>query len=119
MIPIINKPIRVTRKTATAIDHIVANCFTKTIFRNVIFKIGKSDHFSICFLVSLSPKKGKTKHLLFVKEYLTQNQMNHLRKSCNKLIGKKLEPLKLHAKHIKHFCKSFLPCMIIILLKKD
>ena len=119
MIPIINKPIRVTRKTATAIDHIVTNCFTKTIFRNVIFKSGKSDHFPICFLVSLSPEKGKPKHLLFVKECLTQNQMYHLRKSYNKLIGKKLEPLKLHAKHIKHFYKSFLPCMIIILLKKD
>ena len=31
--------------------------------------------------------------------------MNHLRKKYIKLIGKKLEPLKLHAKHIKHFTK--------------
>ena len=43
------KPTRVTRKTATAIDHILTNCFSEAIFKSDI-----SDHFSICFLVPSS-----------------------------------------------------------------
>ena len=37
-IPIINKPTRVTKKTATAIDHIITNCFVDTNFKTAIFK---------------------------------------------------------------------------------
>ena len=50
MIPTINKPTRVTRHTATAIDHV----FTNTIMDNIeiktaIVKIDISDHSSITF----------------------------------------------------------------------
>ena len=38
MIPIINKPARVTRKTATAIDHILTNQFININFKTAIFK---------------------------------------------------------------------------------
>ena len=48
MIPIINKPTRVTKKTATAIDHIITNCFVDTNFKTAIFKSDISDHFPIC-----------------------------------------------------------------------
>ena len=37
-IPIINKPARVTRKTATAIDHILTNQFININFKTAIFK---------------------------------------------------------------------------------
>ena len=37
MIPTSNKPTRVTRKTATASDHILTNCFTETVFKTVNF----------------------------------------------------------------------------------
>ena len=47
MIPIINKPTRVTRKTATAIDHIITNCFVGINFKTAIFKRDISDHFPI------------------------------------------------------------------------
>ena len=44
-IPTINKPTRVTRKTTTAIDHILANSFTDSVFKTAVFKsdISKSD----------------------------------------------------------------------------
>ena len=50
MIPTINKPTRVTRHTATAIDHV----FTNTIMGNIeikaaIVKTDISDHFPIIF----------------------------------------------------------------------
>ena len=49
MIPIMIKPTRVTRKTATAIDHIIINCFVDT---NSNFKSDISDHFPVCVLLS-------------------------------------------------------------------
>ena len=48
MIPIINKPTRVTKKAATAIDHIITNCFVDTNFKTTIFESDISNHFLIC-----------------------------------------------------------------------
>ena len=39
MIPIINKPTRVTNKAATAIDHILTNSCTETIFEIAILNL--------------------------------------------------------------------------------
>ena len=50
MIPTINKPTRVTRKTAMGIDHILTNCVTETVLKTAIFKSYIFDHFPICFL---------------------------------------------------------------------
>ena len=60
IIPIINKPTRVTKKTATAIDHIITNCFVDTNFKTAIFKSDISDHFLIC--VFLSPMIDENKN---------------------------------------------------------
>ena len=51
MIPIINKPTRVTNKTATAKDHILTNSCTKIIFKTAILKCNVSDHFPICLII--------------------------------------------------------------------
>ena len=48
MIPTINKPTRVTKKTATAIDHIITNSFVENTFKTAIIKTDVSDHFPIC-----------------------------------------------------------------------
>ena len=47
MIPIINKPTRVTRKTATAIDHILTNSFIDTTIKSGIIKSDVLDHLPI------------------------------------------------------------------------
>ena len=94
MIPTINKPTRVSRKTATAIDHILTSCFTETVFKTAVFKSDISDHFPICFLVSLSSTQRENKTAI-IKEYLTQNQFNHLRKNYMKPIGKKQKVIKI------------------------
>lgn len=46
-IPLINKPTRVTRSSATAIDHIITNDFTNTTIKTGIIKTDISDHFPI------------------------------------------------------------------------
>ena len=48
MITTINKPTRVTKKTATEIDHILTNSFVENTFKTAIIKSAVSDHFPIC-----------------------------------------------------------------------
>ena len=52
MIPTINKPTRVTKKTATAIDHIITNSFVENTFKTAVIKTDVSDHFPICIFFS-------------------------------------------------------------------
>ena len=52
MILTINKPSRVTKKTATAIDHIITNSFVENTFKTAIIKTDVSDHFPICIFFS-------------------------------------------------------------------
>ena len=47
MIPVINKPTRLIRKTAAVIDQIISNCFNDTNFKTAIFKSDISDNFPI------------------------------------------------------------------------
>ena len=42
-----NKHTKVTRKIATAIDHIITNCFSDANFKTTIFESYISDHFPI------------------------------------------------------------------------
>ena len=51
LIPTINKPTRVTRNTATAIDHIITNSVINAEFKTGIIKTDISDHFPIFFIV--------------------------------------------------------------------
>ena len=47
MIPTINKPTRVGKNSATAIDHIIANCIADCQFKTTILKTDVADHFPI------------------------------------------------------------------------
>ena len=52
MIPTINTPTRVTKKTGTTIDHIITNSFVENTFKTAIIKTDVSDHFPICIFFS-------------------------------------------------------------------
>ena len=47
MIPTINKPTRAGKKSATAIDHIIANCIVDGQFKTAILKTDLTAHFPI------------------------------------------------------------------------
>ena len=49
-IPTLNKPTRVTKRTATAIDNIITNCIINSNFKSTIVKTDLSDHFPIIFI---------------------------------------------------------------------
>ena len=65
MIPTINKPNCVTRKTATATDHILRNSFIDTVFKTAILKTDISDQIPICYLSQNSlPQENEEKKCL-------------------------------------------------------
>ena len=47
MTPTINKPTRVGKNSAFAIDHIIANCIVDCQFKTAILKTDVTDHFPI------------------------------------------------------------------------
>ena len=49
--PTINKPTRVTKKSVTAIDHIITNSFVENTFKTAIIKSDVSDHFPVCIFI--------------------------------------------------------------------
>ena len=71
MIPTKNKPIRVTRTTTTAIDHILTNSFLDRNFKTAVFKSAISDHFPICFIIPSTKHKIENK---FLKGFSTLKQ---------------------------------------------
>ena len=69
MIPIINKPTRVTRKIVTSIDHTITNCFNDTNFKAIIFKSDISDHFPIGVFLSTMVENNKNEvTYIYIKE---------------------------------------------------
>ena len=95
MIPTINKTTRVTTKTATAIAHILANCFTETVFKITIFKSDQSDHFLICLLVPLSSTQRENKTTFIYNRIFNTESIESFKKTYMKLIGKKLKSQKI------------------------
>ena len=53
MIPTINKPTRVTKHTATAIDNIITDCILNSDFKSALVKTDLSDHFPNIFINKL------------------------------------------------------------------
>ena len=55
VVPEINKPTRVTRYTATVIDHMLTNSIIKIEIKSAIIKADISDHFPILFATKVKP----------------------------------------------------------------
>ena len=93
MIPIINKPTRVTRKTATAIDHILTNCFIDKFFKTAIFKSDISDHFPICFIIPSTKPKKKSKTSFIYKRILDYKAMSAFNNELHETNWKDIETI--------------------------
>ena len=71
MMPVINKPTRVTRNTATAIDHIFINSVTTAKFKTGIIKSNISDHFPIFFVADYNIHTKETKERFIFRRDLS------------------------------------------------
>ena len=76
MIPAINKPTRITRKTATALDHIITNTAISGIqHRSGIIKADISDHFPIALcLTHVENVSRKIRYNLFINASTEKNK---------------------------------------------
>ena len=72
-VPVINKPTRVTKNTATAIDHIIANSLFHRTINTGILKLDISDHFPI-FLIAKTEKKVTPEGKVQITKRLTNNK---------------------------------------------
>ena len=104
MIPTINKPTRVTRKTTTAIDHILTNSFTDTVFKTAIFKSEISDHFPICFIIPSSMKQtNNTKNTVIFKRVFDTESIELFKQKLYETNWDDIEVSKTPMKRIKVF----------------
>ena len=70
MIPAINKPTRIMRKTAKAIDHTLTNSFTDVTIKTGIIK---SDHFPICLFIP-SEKVSVENEIVYIYKRIINNE---------------------------------------------
>ena len=66
MMPVINKPTRVTKNTARAIDHIFINSVITTKFKTGIIKSGILDHFPIFLMADYNIHIKETKEVSYL-----------------------------------------------------
>ena len=84
MIATINKPTRVTRTTATAIDHVLTNSFIDRNFKTAISKSDISDHFPICFIIPSTKPKIENKTSFIFKRIFNFEGINTFKQDLHK-----------------------------------
>ena len=62
LVPLINKPTRVTNKTISAIDHKITNSIYNNNFKTAITRTDISDHFSITYVFKLRSSMSSENH---------------------------------------------------------
>ena len=119
MIPTTNKLTSVTRKTATAIDHILTNCFTAT----ASIKSDISDHFPRCFLVPSSPTQRQNKTTFICKTIFNIESIESFKKKLYETDWEETETSKTPGEAYTTFMQKFIdlcdehfPCIKIIIL---
>ena len=108
MIPTINKPTRVTRTTATAIDHILTNSFADRNFKTAIFKSDVSDHFPICFIIRSTKPKIENKTSFIFKRIFNFETINSFKQNLYKTNWKDIEASTDSNEAYKAFLERFL-----------
>ena len=77
LIPVINKPTRVTRRSASAIDHIVTNSFLNTKIKTGIIQTEVSDHFAIFLISENGNLSHHQDHITIFKRQINDQSINY------------------------------------------
>ena len=100
MMPVINKPTRVTKNTATAIDHIFINSVTTTKFKTGIIKSDISDHFPIFFVADYNIHIKEKKERFIFRRDLSDNSVEKFNTNCALLAGTVSQTLLIRIRHM-------------------
>ena len=95
MIPTINKPTSVTKKTATAIDHIITNSFVENTFKTAIIKTDVSDHFQFALFSLQQTYLQKMMLSINIKESLMIKKLKLFFKISINMTGIPLKPIRM------------------------
>ena len=79
MMPVINKPRRVTKNTARAIDHVFINSVTTTKFKTRIIKSDISNPFPILFVADRNISMKETKERFIFRRDLSNVSLEKFR----------------------------------------
>ena len=82
MVPAINKPTRVTRYTATAIDHIFTNSIINTEIKSAIIRADISDHFPILFVAKVNVAVSIRTEQYILKRNICDQSQKKLSRNC-------------------------------------
>ena len=107
-IPIINKPTGLTNKTTTAIDHILTNSYTETIFKTTILKCDVSDHFPICLLIPSLKFSLKNKIIHTYKRSFNEQSIFNFKKIFFQIDWQDIETLQNPRDAYTYFLEQFL-----------
>ena len=78
-----NKHTRITRQSATAIDHILTNSFVNFDFKTAIFKSDIFDHFPISFFLPMTKEFSKTDPIYIHKRIINNNAIEMFRQKLH------------------------------------
>ena len=83
LVPVINKPTRVTRTSATAIDHIITNTFTNSKLSTGIIKTDISDHFPNFLICDKTEIDTYSETTNIFKRYINEDSINNFNEMLN------------------------------------
>ena len=126
MIPTINKPTRVTRQSATAVNHILTNCFVNFDFKTAIFKSDISNHFPIRFSLPMRNECSKTEPIYIHERIMSNNAIEMFHQKLHETDWAEIETsrnpnvcYKIFLKKIMSLCDEYFPTKMIKLKTKD
>ena len=108
MVPTINKPTKVTRKTATAINHILTNHFIDVNFKTAIFKTDISDHFPVSIIISLKEILVENKYFYVCKRLTTDDAVERFNQALYEFDWVEIETCDNPSECYKLFFKKLL-----------
>ena len=108
MIPTIKKPTRATRKTATAVDHVLIHQFINVNSKTAIFKTDISDHFPVCIITSSTEKLVENKRTYVYKGVITDEATERFNQALYKTDWLEIETCNNPSERYKLFLKKFL-----------
>ena len=112
MIPLTNKPTRVTRHSANAIDHIITNSVTgHNDFKSAIIKTDLSDHFPIVFAIKTNETTQRPVVKSTYKRSYCEKNIDKFKNILHNRNWDDIKKLKTPTKHINTFSISLLGFM--------
>ena len=109
MISTINKPTRVRKNSATAIDHIIANCIVDCQFKTAILKTDVTDHFPIAMALKTDEPVHQSQKVQNVhKRNYDENAIESFKQRLREIDRAELKKYEDPNEAYKHFFETFI-----------